>query len=173
VVEDGTAYYQLTQASPIQNAGATPNVVAGFTFLTSSSLNVDVDEYVRLEFELGSGYAAPVTITATEIPGFLNLYDNGDGTANLEGYQVLKSSFQIILKATDDDANTIEKRFYLNPEGQISPAEDGVLLSEDEEGYGDSNEEETVVEESAGAIDHFFVLMLMLIAGLRFQLRKS
>jgi CSLREA domain-containing protein len=173
VVEDGSAYYHLTQASPIQGAGATPNVVVGFTFLTSSSMNVGAEEFVRLEFELGSGFAPPVTITATEIPGFLNLYDNGDGTASLEGYQVLKSSFQIILKATDDDANVVEKRFYLNPEGQISPAEEGLLLSEGEEGYDYSNKEKTAIEDNAGAINHFFALMLVLIAGLRIQRHKS
>lgn len=174
VVGDGNAYYQLTQASPVIIAGATSNVVLGYSFLTSSSLNVDADEYVRLEFELGSGYSPPVTIIATEIPGFLNLYDNGDGTASLEGYQVLKSTFQVTLKATDNVGSTIEKRFYINPEGQISPAESGVLLGEDDgEGYDYSNKDKSVTDESAGVFNHFFVLILLSIAGLRIQRRIS
>lgn len=173
VVDNGNAYYQLTYGSPIQSAGAKPNAVVGYTFLTSSSLNVDVDEHIRLDIELGSGYKAPVVISATEIPGFLNLYDNGDGTATLEGVQVLKSTFQVTLKATDDDGIVVEKKFDLNPAGQVSPAGEGVLVSEDEDGYDYSNKEETVIEESAGAINHFFALMLMLIAGLRLQRRRS
>jgi CSLREA domain-containing protein len=172
-IEVGSAYYQLTLASPVVNAGAKPNAVGGFTFLTATALNVGVDEYVRLDIELGSGYKAPVVISATEIPGFLNLYDNGDGTATLEGYQVLKSTFQVTLKATDDDGVMVEKKFDLSPEGQVSSNEEGMLVSEDEEGYDYSDKETTDIEESAGAINYLFVLMLMLIAGIRLQRRMS
>ena len=172
VVEEGSAFYQLTFASPVINVGARPNVVEGFTFLTSGSLNVGVDEYIRLDIELGSGYKAPVVMSATEIPGFLNFYDNADGTATLEGYQVLKSTFQVTLKATDDDGVVVEKKFDLNPEGQIIPADASELLDEDAEGYDYSKEERASIEEtSSGGIDHFFILMLMLIAGIKFQRR--
>ena len=174
VVEVGSAYYQLTAASPVVNAGAKPNTVGGFTFLTSTSLNVGVDEFVRLDIELGSGYKPPVVISATEIPGFLNFYDNGDGTATLEGYQVLKTTFQVILKATDDDGVVVEKKFDLNPEGQIIPTNASELLDEDAEGYDYSTEEQASIEEtSTGAIDYFFILMFILIAGIRLQRRMS
>jgi hypothetical protein len=172
-IEVGSAYYQLTLASPVVNAGAKPNAVGGFTFLTATALNVGVDEYVRLDIELGSGYKAPVVISATEIPGFLNLYDNGDGTATLEGYQVLKSTFQVTLKATDDDGVMVEKKFDLSPEGQVSSNEEGMLVSEDEEGYDYSDKETTDIEESAGALNYLFILILMLITGIRLQRRMS
>ena len=103
---------------------------------------------------------------------FSPTYDNGDGTATLEGYQVLKTTFQVILKATDDDGVVVEKKFDLNPEGQITSSNGSELLDENAEGYDYSKEEKNDADEkSTGAIDHFFILMLMLIAGIRIQRR--
>lgn len=117
-----------------------------------------------------------VSIAVLDLPSWLSLHDNGDGTARIQGYPVLDGGYEFTLRITDSSGSIVDKTYSVSTQSVINPIEvdeNGDLLDEEEEGYDYSNKEKTVIEESAGAIDYFFALMFMLIASLRFQRRKS
>jgi hypothetical protein len=158
--ESNRRLYQLNTATGAASVGAVVSGHSGALESLAAAVNLPTID---------------VTITALELPSWLSLYDNGDGTATIQGYPVLEGGYNFILRVEDGFGGFVDKTYSVSSSPVSKVSTDGDISSGDgeEEGYDNSNKEETVVEESAGAIDHSFILMFMLIAGLRFQRRKS
>ncbi|MGB7214230.1 MAG: FG-GAP-like repeat-containing protein, partial [Gammaproteobacteria bacterium] len=85
------------------------------------------------EAEAGSAYTYavavsdpdgdPVTITASSIPAWLTLTDNGDGTATLAGTPAAGDvgEHDVVLQAADEDGETAEQTFTITVEAAPSP----------------------------------------------------
>jgi hypothetical protein len=121
---------------------------------------------------------ASVSITPVELPSWLSFHDNGDGTALIQGYPALESGYDFTLRLTDSLGAVVDRTYSVSTKpvnNQIEVDDNDLSASsddEDDEGYDYSKKEEyTFAEESAGAIEYLFVLMLMLIAGLRLHRR--
>lgn len=118
-----------------------------------------------------------VSIIALDLPSWLSLYDNGDGTARIQGYPVLDSGYEFTLRITDSSGNVVDKTYSVSTKPVSNSIEvdgNGELIDENAEGYDYSKEEQAFIEETnAGAINYLFVLILMLMAGIRLQRRMS
>jgi len=123
-----------------------------------------------------------VSIVALDLPSWLSLYDNGDGTALIQGYPVLESGYDFTLRISDGSGGAVDRTYPVSSEpvnhlndvedndgdAESSPEDDGEGFD-----YSKDDEDSSVVEESTGAISHLFILMLMLIAALRHLRHQS
>lgn len=155
--ESNRRLYQLNTATGAASAGAIVSGHSGSLESLAAAVNLPTID---------------VTITALELPSWLSLYDNGDGSATIQGYPVLEGGYTFTLRIEDSFGGFVDQTYSVSSSPVSNIDTTGDLFPNAGEGYDYSNKEETVVEESTGAIDHFFVLILMLISGVRFQRRK-
>lgn len=93
----------------------TINVIKVPAFLTTTKIDVPVDEAMNLTIKTRVEQGSPIpTVTAAGLPAWMTFADNGDGTVTLSGFPSFELNFKVTLTVTDGLGNQTTRTFDIN-----------------------------------------------------------
>lgn len=118
----------------------TINVIEAPVFLTSSNIEIPVDQPLNLTIKthVGQGSGIP-TITATGLPSWMTFVDNSDGTVTLSGYPSFELAYKVTLTVTDSFGNQTARTFNIDVAEPKVREEETITVTVTEEGSDGSS----------------------------------